>query len=129
VVHSDPYPGEPIGPDGGACFVGTDGRIAVDRSNIASYPANILRAPLLPNDERVYYATSHSGNFLDCVRSRKATICNPEVAAYTINAIFIGGISLALKHDLRWDPARLRFIGDDTANRLLSYSPRPPWVL
>ena len=39
VVHSGGYPGEPVGPEGGACFVGTTGRIAVDRSNIVSYPA------------------------------------------------------------------------------------------
>jgi len=129
VVHSGAYPGEAVGPEGGACFVGTTGRIAVDRSNIVSYPATVLREPLLPDDERVYHADSHSGNFLECIRTRKATICNPEVAAYTINAILIGGISLALKRDLRWDPVKLQFAGDDMANRLLSYSPRPPWIL
>ncbi|HPD45612.1 MAG TPA: Gfo/Idh/MocA family oxidoreductase [Anaerohalosphaeraceae bacterium] len=129
VVHSTGYPGEPIGPDGGACFVGTKGRIAVDRSNIVSYPAGVLREPLLPDDQRVYFADSHSGNFLECVRSRKTTICDPEEAAYTINLILVGGISLALKRNLRWDPAKLRFVGDDTANRLLSYTPRPPWTL
>jgi len=129
VVHGRGYPGEPVGPDGGACFVGTEGRIAVDRSNILSYPAGVLRAPMLPDDERVYYAESHSGNFLECVRSRKATICNPEVAAYTMNAILIGGVALALKRDLQWDPVKLRFEGDETANRLLSYTPRAPWRL
>lgn len=129
VVHSTPYPGEPVGPDGGACFVGTTGRIAVDRGNIVSYPAGVLTEPLLPDDERVYYADSHSGNFLECIRSRRATICNPQVAAYTINAILIGGIALALRRNLRWDPAELRFAGDDAANRLLSYTPRPPWRL
>jgi len=129
VVHSEAYPGEPVGPDGGACFVGTTGRIAVDRGNIVSYPASVLREPLRPDDERVYYANSHSGNFLECVRTRRATICNPEIAAYTMNAILIGGISLALKRDLRWDPVALQFGADDAANRLLSYSPRPPWTL
>ena len=129
VVHSDSYPGEPVGPDGGACFVGTTGRIAVDRGNIVSYPARVLREPRRPKDERVYRADSHSGNFLECVRTRRATICNPEVAAYTMNAILIGGISLALKRDLRWDPVKLQFAGDEAANRLLSYSPRPPWIL
>jgi len=129
VVRSIPYPGEPVGGEGGACFVGTTGRIAVDRSNIVSYPSEVLRQPLLPDDERVYYADSHSGNFLDCIRTRKPTICNPEVAAYTINAILTGGISLALKRNLRWDPVMLKFDGDEAANRLLSYTPRSPWRL
>jgi hypothetical protein len=129
VVHSAGYPGEPVGGDGGACFVGTTGRIAVDRSNIVSYPASVLREPLRPDDERVYYADSHSGNFLECIRSRRATICNPQVAAYTINVILTGGIALALQRNLRWDPVKLRFARDDAANRLLSYTPRPPWRL
>lgn len=129
VVHSGGYPGEPVGGEGGACFVGPMGRIAVDRNSIVSHPASVLREPLLPDDERVYRADSHSGNFLECIRTRKPTICDPETAAYTMNAILIGGISLALRRDLRWDPVKLQFPGDDAANRLLSYTPRPPWTL
>lgn len=129
VVHSVGYPNEPVGGEGGACFVGTEGRIAVDRGSIVSYPDNILKKPLLPGDERVYHADSHSGNFLECIRTRRPTICSPEVAAYTINAILIGGISLALQRNVRWDPVKLEFPGDETANRLLSYTPRPPWFL
>jgi predicted dehydrogenase len=129
VVHSTGYPGERVGDDGGACFIGTEGRIAVDRDSIVSYPASILEQPLRPDDARVYHANSHSGNFLDCVRSRRLTICNPETAVYTMNAILIGGISLILKRNLTWDPVKAEFAGDDEANRLLSYTPRPPWRL
>jgi predicted dehydrogenase len=128
-VHSTTYPGEPVGDVGGAVFVGTEGRIAVDRNNIASYPSTILSTPLRPSDRRVYHADSHSGNFLECVRSRQLTICNPEVAVYTMNAILIGGISLILKRALTWNPVQAEFVGDAEANRLLSYTPRPPWRL
>lgn len=129
VVHSAPYPGEKVGNDGGACFVGTEGRIVVDRGNIISYPAKILTEPLRPGDARVYHANSHSGNFLDCIRTRRLTICNPETALYTMNAVLIGGISLILKRSLKWDPVKAEFPGDAEANRLLSYTPRPPWRL
>jgi predicted dehydrogenase len=129
VVHSTAYPGEPVGPDGGACFVGSSGRIAVDRSHIVSHPAGILQSPLRPDADRVYYSTSHSGNFLDCVRSRQQTICDPETAVYTMNAILIGGISLVLQRKLIWNPLKFEFDGDDQANRLLAYSPRPPWLI
>ncbi|MBN1126227.1 MAG: Gfo/Idh/MocA family oxidoreductase [Sedimentisphaerales bacterium] len=127
VVHSMDYPGESIGGEGGACFVGTEGRIAVDRSNLVSYPSDILSQPLRSEDSRVYHADSHSGNFLECVRTRRLTICNPDVAVYSMNAILIGGISLALKRSVTWDPVKCEFIGDNEANRLLSYSPRAPW--
>jgi hypothetical protein len=129
VVHSSAYPGEPVGNEGGACFVGTEGRIAVDRSHIVSYPANILTEPLRPGDSRVYHASSHSGNFLECIRTRRPTICHPTTAVFTMNAILIGGIALILKRALRWDPIKAEFIGDEQANRLLSYSHRPPWRL
>jgi len=127
VVHSIGYPGEPIGGEGGACFVGTQGRIAVDRSNLVSYPANILRQGLRPGDSRVYYADSHSGNFLDCIRTRRRTICSAEVAVSSMNTILAGGICLALRRAVKWDPAMEQFPGDGEANRLLSYSHRPPW--
>ncbi|HWX22529.1 MAG TPA: Gfo/Idh/MocA family oxidoreductase [Candidatus Binatia bacterium] len=129
VVHSTGYPGEKIGPEGGACFVGTEGRIVLDRSNIVSYPSRILTEPLRPSDTRVYHADSHSGNFLDCIRSRRLTICDPETALYTMNAILIGGISLILRRSLKWDPIKAEFPDDAEANRLLSYTPRPPWRL
>jgi len=127
VVHSQEYPGERVGSDGGACFVGTEGRIVVDRANLVSYPASILKEPLHPSDSRVYHATSHSGNFLECVRTRRLTICNPETAMYTMNAILVGGIALALQRAVKWDPVKLQFQGDEEANRLLSYAARPPW--
>ena len=128
-VHSTPYPGEGVGGGGGACFVGTEGRIAVDRSHIVSHPASILKEPLQPGDERVYHATSHSGNFLECIRTRRPTIADAETAARSMSAVFVGGIALALGRKLTWDPGKEEFPGDDEANALLAYSPRPPWRL
>lgn len=127
VVRSEGYPGERIGPDGGACFVGTEGRIAVDRGNLVSYPARILKEPLRPDDSRVYHANSHSGNFLECIRTRRLTICDPDTALYSMNALLTGGIALGLRRAVKWDPVRLDFPGDEEANRLLSYAARPPW--
>ena len=129
VVHSTPYPGEPVGSVGGACFVGSEGRIAVDRDNLVSYPASILKEPLRPGDARVYRTTSHSGNFLECVRTRRPAICEPETAVRSMNSILVGGIAIALQRAVKWDPGKEEFPGDDPANRLLSYTPRAPWHL
>ena len=127
LVHSTSYPGETIGNVGGAVFVGTEGRIAVDRANLVSYPERILKEPLRPTDVRVERNSGHSDNFLECVRSRRSTICHPQTAVYTMNAILIGGIALALQRSVKWDPAKGEFPGDPEANRLLAYTPRPPW--
>ncbi len=129
VVHSTPYPGERVGSVGGACFVGSEGRIAVDRDNIVSSPASILKEPLRPGDERVYRTTGHSDNFLECIRTRRPTISEPETAVRSMNSILVGGIAIALQRSVKWDPAKEEFPGDEQANRLLSYTPRPPWAL
>lgn len=127
VVHSTAYPGEAVGAEGGACFVGSEGRLAVDRNRIVAYPEHLAKPSLRPGDSRVNHADSHSGNFLECIRTRRPAICNPEVAAFSMNTILAGGIALALQRAVRWDPAAQNFPGDDDANRLLSYATRPPW--
>ncbi len=129
VVHSSAYPDERVGGEGGAVLVGSAGRIAVDRSNIVSYPDAILREPLRATDQRVYRADNHAANFLEGIRTRRPTICEPDTAVYAMNAILIGGIALILKRTLRWDPVKAEFLADPEANRLLSYTPRPPWRL
>jgi Oxidoreductase family, NAD-binding Rossmann fold/Oxidoreductase family, C-terminal alpha/beta domain len=129
LVHGTAYPGETIGPVGGVCFVGTEGRIAVDRVGIVSHPASILKQPLRPDDKRVYQSHSHSGNFLKCIRTRRQTICVPETMVRSMTVILIGGIAMTLKRPLKWDPVKEEFPGDDEANRLLSAAMRPPWHL
>ncbi len=129
VVHACEYPGEPVGGVGGACFVGTEGRIAVDRDNLVSDPASILDEHLTPDDERLYECNSHSANFLQCVRSRKRTICDVETAHRAMSLVLLGGIAMQLGRTMRWDPAKEAFPAEDEANRLLSYAKRPGWQL
>lgn len=127
VVYGKPYPGEPIGGEGGACFVGTQGRIAVDRNALVSEPADIVREPLRPNEVHLYYSDSHSGNFLECVRTRQRPICDAGVAQRAASALLLGGVAKQLKRTVKWDPVKEEFPHDDEANRLLSIAKRAPW--
>jgi hypothetical protein len=129
VLHGKPYPGEPIGGEGGACFVGTEGRIAVDRNALISDPPDIVREPLRPNEVHLYHSESHSGNFLQCVRTRKKTICNENVAHRAASALLLGGVAKQLNRTVKWDPQLEMFPYDDEANRLLSIAKRPPWCV
>jgi len=126
-VYGRTYPGEGVGMDGGVVFVGTEGRIAVDRGNLVSDPPDLVRHPLGPADTPLYTCHSHSSNFLDCVRTRAKTICNVDVAHRSASALLLGGIVKQLQRPLRWDPQRETFPGDVEANRLLSMAIRPPW--
>jgi len=127
VVHACGYPGEPVGGVGGACFVGTDGRVAVDRDRLVADPPGILEEPLGPDDTHLYESNSHSGNFIEAMRTRKRTICDAETAHRAMSLVLLAGIAMQLKRTLAWDPVKEEFPADAEANRLLSYARRPGW--
>jgi hypothetical protein len=129
VVYGKPYPNEPVGGDGGACFVGTDGRIAVDRDALVSDPPDIVLEPLKPNEVHLYHSDSHSGNFLECIRTRKKPICDADIAHRAASAMLLGGVAKQLNRTLKWDPQIEHFTNDDEADRLLSIAKRPPWCI
>ena len=126
-VYGRPFPGEPVGMEGGACFVGTKGRIAVDRSHLVADPPSLLKNIPGAHEVALYRSTSHASNFLDCVRSRCRTICDAETAHRANTLVQLGGIVSILKRPLEWDPVTERFVKDDEANRLFSVAARPPW--
>jgi hypothetical protein len=126
-VYGKAYAGEPIGGDGGAVLVGSQGRIAVDRNAIISDPARIVREPLRPGEVHLYRSDSHSGNFLECVRTRKRPISDADIAHRAASALLLGGVVKQLGRTLKWDPRREEFTGDDEANRMLSIAQRAPW--
>lgn len=127
VVHGCRHPTEPVGAVGGNCYVGTEGYIAVDREGIVSNPPGILREQLKPSDQRAYEVKSHAGNYLDCIRTRKRTICDAETAHRSMSLVLLAGIATQLKREIAWDPAKEVFVNDEQANRLLSYARRPGW--
>ena len=129
VVYGKPYPDEPVGGDGGACFVGTQGRIAVDRDALVSNPPDIVREPLRPEEVHLYHSESHSGNFLECIRTRNKPICDADIAHRAASALLLGGIVKQLGRPLKWDPQVQQFTDDGEANRLASIAKRPPWFV
>ena len=129
VVYGRSYPGERVGGSGGATFVGTEGRIAVDRDNLVAYPPKIAEKPLGPDVPPIYRCISHSGNFLECVRTRKRTICDAETAHRAASFVLLGGIAQRLNRTVKWDPVKEQFIDDPEATRLMSLPARPPWRL
>jgi len=137
VVHCSHYPDPTIGipggmrfrGEGGAVFVGTDGKIAVDRQVIIANPPEILRKPIGPDDVHLYNTMSHSGNFLDCVRTRRRTICDIESTHRAACLLVLPSVAGRIGRTLKWDPAAERFVDDDEANRMMSVAWRPPWRL
>ncbi len=71
----------------------------------------------------------HARNFLDCVKTRKATNCPVAVGHRSTSATLLAKIALRRGRYLAWDGKNERIVNDDEANRLLSYQYREPWRL
>jgi len=68
-------------------------------------------------------------NFLDCIKSRKTTMCTPEDGHLSTNMAHLATISMQVKQRLEWDAEKEVFTNSDEANKLLHYEYRKPWKL
>jgi len=116
----------------GVRFEGTDGWTSV--ADGYARP-DVSDARMLADFRRVVndYAArtgrpfNHLRDFLSCVKSRRATVANPEATHRSMTTNHVINICLALGRDVKWDPEAERFVGDDEANRYLARAMREPW--
>ncbi len=73
-------------------------------------------ASIGPRDEHLYRSRDHARNLVDCVRSRRPTICPIEEAVRADIVCQIADIAIRTRQKLRWDPGTERFVGNDKAN-------------
>jgi hypothetical protein len=71
---------------------------------------------------------SHMRDYLDCIKSRRLTVANPEVMYRTMSTVHAANICMWLKRDMKFDPVKAEFINDPEANRLRSRAMREPWT-
>jgi len=111
-------------------FIGTDGEVMVSRDNrIETIPAELVQAPLRPNDIHLYESRDHDGNWLDCVRTRKKTICDVEIGHRTATICQLNAIAERLGRPLEWDPVEEIILNDPAAEQWYDRPRRAPYVL
>jgi hypothetical protein len=115
------------GDSGGVLFIGTEGKILVNRGKFEATPASLAEEPLGDNAIRLYKSYSHTKDFLDCLRSRKKPICDVEIGCRSVTVCHLGNLAYWHHRHLRWDPAKERFVGDKEANQWLDRPKRGPW--
>jgi predicted dehydrogenase len=128
----------------GIKFEGSDGWIFVSRGNeqvtasdpvakikdpqaLAASNPKLIESVIGPNEIHLYESKEHHGNWLECIRSRKAPIAPIEVAHRSCSACLIHHIAMKLKRKVQWDPVKERFRNDDDANGMLSRAQRFPY--
>lgn len=115
--------------DHGTAFEGSEGWVHIDRSGINAHPKELLDIEWGPSDTRLYESSNHARNLLDCVKTRKDTICPIDVAVQADILCHISDIAIRLEEKLRWDPAKEQFVNSEAANRRLVRAMRSPWQL
>ncbi len=123
---------------GGTKWIGTDGWVLVNRSEVdkanpggfdASNPT-WKKGKSLPEALRttkLYKSPGHWRNFLDCVKSRQPTLAPVETAHHSAIPGHLGLISLLTGRKIRWDTASEMILDDPEASRLMTREYRAPW--
>jgi predicted dehydrogenase len=106
----------------------TAGQAAKIEPLMASDP-QILDSVIGPNEVHLYQSDDQHGNWLDCIKSRKAPTAPAEIGHRACSTCLLHHIAMKTKRHLHWDPAKERFLNDDAANAMLSRPQRPPYVM
>ncbi len=113
----------------GAKWYGEKGWVFVSRGGMSASDDKILKEEIGPDEIHLYESRDHKQNFLDCVKSRKLTICPAEVGLRSISVGLLGEIAMLTGRKIKWNPETEEIIGDSEASALLGRSYREPWVL
>lgn len=111
----------------GVVFVGTKGKVCVDRGRFQAEPASLMKVKFEEFPIQLYRSNNHYKDFIDCVRSRKTPICDVEVGARSVTVCHLGNLAYWNKRALKWNPQTEKFVGDQEANTWLDVPKRGPW--
>jgi hypothetical protein len=114
---------------GGTKWIGPEGWIWVNRGGLEADPPRLLSSRIGPDGIHLERSPGHQRQFIECVRSRRATLTPPDVALRSATPGYLGLISILLGRPVRWDPLGERIIDDPQAERLLARPMRSPYRL
>lgn len=114
----------------GTAFEGTNGWVHVDRSRINVSSDELARIDENSFKSRLITSSSHQRNFLDCVKTRKETICPIDSSILGDNLCHAADIAIRLGRKITFDLKNEKFINDAEANKLLLGNEwRAPWKI
>jgi hypothetical protein len=111
-------------------FHGTEGWIG-DFKFGSFYSSNqkLWKQDLKSSDERVYESKGHVRNFIDCVKSRKETVCPVEMAIRCDTIAHMVDITARTGRVINWDPKEEQIVGDAEATAMLTRPYREEWKI
>ena len=78
---------------------------------------------------QLYRSANHMENFFDCVKSRKAPICDAETGHRSATMCHLGAIAMRTGKKLTWEAGAEKFVGAHAAeaNAYVSRELRAPY--
>jgi predicted dehydrogenase len=117
-------------------FHGTEGTLFVDRSGLEIVPEQRrVGQDQFENRSEPFALQSarddptHARNFVDCVRSRQAPICDVEIGHRSSSTAILGNLAYRSGASLKWDGRAEEIEDNDEAADLLEREYRKPWKL
>lgn len=115
----------------GILFEGEDGRIFVNRGKLTGKPVDELteadEKDIAERVSKLYKGKTpgnHMKNFFECLEDRTDPVSDVYTHHRTMTSCHMCNIALMLGRELKWDPQKQEFIGDDQANALKSRASR-----
>jgi predicted dehydrogenase len=105
------------------------GKAAVAPQPLVASNPTILDSVIGSDEIHLYESADQHGNWLDCIKSRKAPIAPAEIGHRACSTCLIHHIAMKTKRKLFWDPVKEHFKNDDDANCMLSRPQRAPYMM
>ncbi len=120
------------GPDLGAIFHGTEGKIEINRNKIASNPKELTESSDNPGPNTKPETQYHLENWVECIKTRERCTADIEYGQRSTTVCYLVNIAREVGRvgePLKWDPTAERFWNSDEGNKLLSRPRRPGYEL
>jgi predicted dehydrogenase len=105
------------------------GKPAIAPQPLTASNPKILDSVIGPDEVHLYQSDDQHGNWLDCIKSRKAPTAPAEIGHRACSTCLIHHIAMKTKRRLYWDPIKEHFKNDDDANCMLSRPQRAPYMM
>ncbi len=117
------------GQNNGLMFVGTEGKVAVWRYRLQTWPDHLARQKIGPGQIHLHKSEDHHDDFIHSILTRTRPGGDVAVGARSITVCHLGNIAYELDRPVRWNPDTEQFVNDPEAARLMSRHMRSPWHL
>jgi hypothetical protein len=113
----------------GTRFEGEKGVIYVNRGALESEPESIVENDLKPSDTVLHQSRSHHQNWLECIKTRTAPICDVAIGHRSATVCHLGNIAVRTGKKVKWDPVKEQIVGDAELAKWAGKAYRAPWQL